>query len=78
MANREKAAAIHGEAFCRMWEFYLAGSEAGFRFQGLVVYQIQLVKNVNALPITRNYIHEVEAALAAGEADAPRLLSGTR
>ena len=33
MANRDKAKAIYDERFCRMWEFYLAGSEAAFRWQ---------------------------------------------
>ena len=32
--------------FCRMWEFYLAGSETAFRYQNLVVFQIQLAKRV--------------------------------
>jgi hypothetical protein len=27
-----------------MWEFYLAGSEAGFRYGGLMVFQMQLAK----------------------------------
>jgi len=26
-----------------MWEFYLAGSEAAFRYQSLVVFQVLLV-----------------------------------
>jgi Mycolic acid cyclopropane synthetase len=42
-ANWDKAAAIRDERFCRMWEFYLAGSEAAFSHQGLVVFQVQLV-----------------------------------
>ncbi len=35
-ANRDKAKAIYDERFCRMWEFYLAASEAAFRWQDLV------------------------------------------
>ena len=38
------------ERFCRMWEFYLAGSEARFRYQNLVVFQMQLARRVDALP----------------------------
>ena len=33
-----------------MWEFYLAGSETAFRYQNLVVFQVQLVKRIDALP----------------------------
>ena len=60
MARREEAVRLKGEAFCRMWEFYLAGSEIAFRHQGLIVFQIQLVKSVDALPITRDYMLETE------------------
>ena len=50
LANWDKAAAIRDERFCRMWEFYLAASEAAFRYQGLVVFQMQLVRRIDALP----------------------------
>ena len=60
MARREEAARLKGEAFCRMWEFYLAGSEIAFRSQGLIVFQIQLVKRIDTLPITRDYMLETE------------------
>lgn len=63
LARREVAAARQGEEFCRMWEFYLAGSEAAFRHQGLIVFQIQLVKRIDALPITRDYMIEAERRL---------------
>jgi cyclopropane-fatty-acyl-phospholipid synthase len=67
MARRDEAVARMGEDFCRMWEFYLAGSEAGFRFQGLVVFQLQLVKDVGVLPITRDYMADTEADLRERE-----------
>lgn len=63
MANRDKAKAIYDERFCRMWEFYLAGSEGTFRWENLVVHQIQLSKKRETLPLTRNYIHEREERL---------------
>jgi cyclopropane-fatty-acyl-phospholipid synthase len=55
-ANRDKAKAIYDERFCRMWEFYLAASEAAFRWQDLVVFQIQLTRNNYTLPINRDYM----------------------
>ncbi|MFM0415943.1 class I SAM-dependent methyltransferase [Paraburkholderia aromaticivorans] len=60
MANRNHVAALYDERFCRMWEFYLAGCEAGFRHSGLVVFQIQLSNQVNTVPLTRDYIREWE------------------
>jgi cyclopropane-fatty-acyl-phospholipid synthase len=55
-ANWEKAASMLSERFCRMWEFYLAASEVGFRYQNMAVFQIQLAKRVSAVPLTRNYL----------------------
>jgi len=45
------------ERFIRMWEYYLAGFEASFRHYGLAVFQIQLLKNVEAAPLTRDYMY---------------------
>ncbi len=71
MARRAQAVAIAGEAFARMWEAYLAGSEASFRYAGLVVFQIQLAKRVDALPWTRDYLLAAEARLAQADAHLP-------
>lgn len=42
--------------FRRMWEFYLAGAELGFRHGGHMVFQIQLAKKRDAAPLTRDYM----------------------
>jgi cyclopropane-fatty-acyl-phospholipid synthase len=63
MAHRDEAMRLYDERFCRMWEFYLAGSEISFRHQGMMNFQIQLVKNQNALPLTRGYMEQAENAL---------------
>jgi cyclopropane-fatty-acyl-phospholipid synthase len=62
--NRERVAGIYDERFCRMWEFYLAGCEAGFRHGGLVNFQIQVAKCVDTVPLTREYISNWECAHA--------------
>lgn len=67
MARRAQVAAMYDERFCRMWEFYLAGSEASFRLGQQNVFQILLTHDVNAIPLTRNYIPEREARLQARE-----------
>ena len=56
MARRDEAAKLYDERFCRMWEFYLAGSETSFRVDGHMVFQIQLAKRQDAVPLTRDYI----------------------
>jgi len=55
-ANWDRAKAIYDERFCRMWEFYLAGAEMAFRYQGQMVFQLQLTKRVDALPTARDYM----------------------
>lgn len=42
--------------FRRMWEFYLAGAELGFRHGGHMVFQIQLAKKRDGAPLTRDYL----------------------
>jgi cyclopropane-fatty-acyl-phospholipid synthase len=54
-----------------MWEFYLAGSEASFRWQNLIVFQIQIAKRNDILPMTRNYIGETEKRLAESAGSRP-------
>ncbi len=59
----DEAAAIYDERFCRMWEFYLASSEASFRHAGLNNFQIQLAPSQHALPLTRGYMMDEEESL---------------
>jgi cyclopropane-fatty-acyl-phospholipid synthase len=54
--NRATIAKMFDERFVRMWEFYLQSCEAGFRHQGLSVFQMQLAKKVDAVPLTRDYL----------------------
>jgi cyclopropane-fatty-acyl-phospholipid synthase len=60
--NRERIRALYDERFCRMWEMYLVGSELAFRRDGHFVFQMQLAKTVDAVPLTRDYITDWERA----------------
>ena len=62
-AAREAIIALYDERFFRMWQFYLAGALAAFRYGALVNYQLQFARDRHTLPITRDYIAEGEAAL---------------
>ena len=70
--HRAEIAALYDERFCRMWEVYLVGCEMGFRHQGLMNVQVQLVRDQNALPLTRDYMLDWERAQAARESKAKR------
>ena len=65
LARREEIAGLYDERFCRMWEFYLAVSEIAFRRRGHMVFQLQLCKRVDAVPLTRDYLGGFETKAAA-------------
>ncbi|MGH6877744.1 MAG: class I SAM-dependent methyltransferase [Rhizomicrobium sp.] len=72
-AHWNAVAELYDERFCRMWEFYLAGAEMAFRRDGLVVFQIQLARCVDSLPLTRDYMFEAERTMRfAGTEAMPR------
>jgi cyclopropane-fatty-acyl-phospholipid synthase len=62
-ANRAAIVALYDERFYRMWTFYLAGATAAFEYGGMGNYQIQFARSRHALPLTRDYMGEVEASL---------------
>ncbi len=55
--NREKIRALYDERFCRMFEMFLAGCVGSFDNGGLVVFQMQLGKTANSVPLTRDYLY---------------------
>lgn len=59
-ARRGEVAALRGERFCRMWEFYLAACEMLFRKGSLMVFQMQLALERDAVPLTRDYITDFD------------------
>ena len=63
MDQRDKAVALYDERFCRMWEFYLIGCEIAFRRMNQMVFQIQIAKRQDAVPLTRDYISDWDRAM---------------
>ena len=63
MDNREKIVALYDERFVRMWEYYLAGGIVMFETGAACNYQVQYVRDRNALPLTRDYMAEDEKRL---------------
>ena len=60
VAQREAIVAEYDERFFRMFEFYLAGGEVAFREGDLVVFQLQLARRIDTLPMTRDYMASAE------------------
>ena len=61
--HREEITQMYDETFYRMWLFYLAGAEQSFRNGSMINWQLQYVKNRDAIPMTREYIEEESARL---------------
>jgi cyclopropane-fatty-acyl-phospholipid synthase len=68
-ANRDKVRALHDERFCRMWMYYLVASEMTFRAGRQCVFQLQLARDQQAVPLTRDYLYPADrhALRAAAE-----------
>ena len=60
--NRARVRELYDERFCRMWEFYLLGSEASFRHSNHMVFQLQLARERHATPEVRDYMTAWERA----------------
>ncbi|MAQ85001.1 MAG: SAM-dependent methyltransferase [Maritimibacter sp.] len=57
MANRDRVQALYDERFCRMWRFYLVACELTFRLNDQCVFQYQLARKQEAVPLTRDYLY---------------------
>jgi cyclopropane-fatty-acyl-phospholipid synthase len=55
--NIDKARELYDDRFCRMWRFYLVGCEQTFRFNRQCVFQFQLARKLDTVPMTRDYIY---------------------
>ncbi len=78
LAHREEAERLYDARFTRMWELYLAASETAFREQAMMVFQLQLTKRQDIVPMTRDYIarEEVRLRVLEGGGRPPLRLAG--
>ncbi|MCW1382900.1 cyclopropane-fatty-acyl-phospholipid synthase family protein [Novosphingobium sp. KCTC 2891] len=65
VAQEERIISLYDGRFYRMWLFYLAGAATAFEHADLVNFQFQIVRDRDALPLTRDYIDEAETAFHA-------------
>ena len=59
-AARAEVEAMYDARFFRMWEYYLSGGVVMFETGAACNYQVQYVRDRNAVPITRDYMFEAE------------------
>lgn len=63
MEHKDRIEELFDAKFFRLWTFYLAGAATSFEHGAMCNYQIQYVRDRNALPFTRTYIEEAEKRL---------------
>ena len=69
--NRARVAEVYDERFCRMWEFYLKACEMTFRYWNQMVFQMQITRRQDAVPLLRDYVTDRERELVAKEGVKP-------
>jgi Mycolic acid cyclopropane synthetase len=69
VAHRDDVERICDASFVRMWEFHLACSQTALRHPNLMVFQIQMARRHDAVPITRDQIMRAEARLSRISSD---------
>lgn len=57
-AHQDEVRALYDDRFVRMWRFYLAASEQTFRHGHQAVFQFQLSRKIDAVPLTRDYLYD--------------------
>lgn len=72
--NADEVKRMYDVRFVRMWEFYLVSSELSFRHGAHVVFQLQLAKRQDAVPLTRRYLLK-EPAARPFQAEKPRVVA---
>ena len=55
-ANIDQVRALYDDRFCRMWRYYLVASEMTFREGRQCVFQMQVARRQDTVPLTRDYI----------------------
>ena len=57
-ANADRVEALYDARFVRMWRFYLSACEQTFRHRRQCVFQFQLTRSADVVPVTRDYLYE--------------------
>ena len=68
-ARENVVRAMYDDRFVRMWRFYLAACEQTFRHGPQAVFQFQLSRSIESVPLTRDYIYDTPDLRAPKPAD---------
>lgn len=68
MDHIDEARALYDDRFCRMWRFYLIASELTFRLHRQCVFQFQLSRRQESVPLTRDYLYRDDSAAPSQQA----------
>ncbi|MCL4186976.1 MAG: cyclopropane-fatty-acyl-phospholipid synthase family protein [Rhodobacteraceae bacterium] len=63
MASLGEVRALYDDRFVRMWRYYLVGAEMTFRHNAQCVFQFQLARRQDAVPLARDYLYRDAAPL---------------
>ena len=78
-AVRWSAVEMYDERFAKMWEVYLSACECAFAHGSSMVFQVQLGRERDGVPLTRDYLADAKSALMHDEVEiAARLAASTR
>ncbi|MEM7210907.1 MAG: cyclopropane-fatty-acyl-phospholipid synthase family protein [Pseudomonadota bacterium] len=78
-AIRPQAVEMYDEKFARMWELYLSSCECVFSHGASLVFQIQLGRERDSVPLTRDYLVDNKTTLKSNEPEIiERLAASTR
>jgi cyclopropane-fatty-acyl-phospholipid synthase len=61
-ANADKVRSMMDDTFFRMFDLYLSSCELSMIYGGNMAFQVQMAKKIDAVPLTRDYIYQQEAA----------------
>jgi len=53
---------MYDDIFPRMFDLHLTGCELAMIYSGTMAFQVQFAKQIDAVPITREYIYDGDVA----------------
>jgi cyclopropane-fatty-acyl-phospholipid synthase len=56
-AHLDEITDLYDARFCRMFRYYLVASEMTFRHARQSVFQFQLTRRIDTVPLTRDYLY---------------------
>lgn len=71
-ARQDEVRAMYDDRFVRMWRFYFAACEQTFRHGHQAVFQFQLSRKIDSVPLTRDYLYQPQEQAPAERVAAAR------